>query len=164
MQWLPDLVLFEGDWHRYIEKIYHYFKADFIATKPKYLGKSIALKRHPMTDGKETTFWHMISEGKIESERIPDLRRCERIRWPKPIIEHSDQEKTIKVWENVRKNKNRICIWLESHEYLIVLDNRRDYILFWTAYLITENHSKRKLQKEYERFIKLPKKANADPN
>lgn len=156
MDWLPDLVLFDGDWDLYLEKIYKYFKADFVTAKPRYQGRELALKKHPMENGKEATFWHMISEGRIESERIPDISRCERIRWPKPIIEHSDQEEIIKVWENTRRNEKRICIWLESEEYLIILADRRNYILFWTAYLVTQEHSKRKLQREYERFINSP--------
>ncbi len=156
MNWLPDFVLFDGDWDEYLEKIYAYFKADFVAIKPKYLGEELALKKHPMADGKEATFWHMIQEGRIEEDRTPDIRRCERIRWPKPIIEHSDKEDGIKVWENTRRNEKRICIWLESEEYLIILADRRNYILFWTAYLVTQEHRKKKLQREYERFINSP--------
>jgi len=49
-------------------------------------GKRLGLKRHPMTQNKEATFWHMIQEGSVESERIPDIRRCERIRWPRPSV------------------------------------------------------------------------------
>lgn len=48
-----------------------------------------------MADGKEATFWHMIQEGRIEEDRTPDIRRCERIRWPKPISHPKAQkEKT----------------------------------------------------------------------
>jgi hypothetical protein len=113
----------------------------------------LALKRHPVIQGKEATFWHLISEGKGEEERLPDLRRCERIRWPKPIIEHSD-EATIKVWGNERKGEKRVCLWLEQEEYLVVLAERRGYILLWTAYLVKEKHRKVKLQKEYETYKK----------
>lgn len=132
---------------------YKYFKADFVLSRPVYKGKKLALRKHPMKKGKEATFWHMISEGRIESDRVPDLRRCERIRWPKPIIEHSHLEASIKVWKNTRRNETRICIWLESQDYLIILADRKGYILFWTAYPVIQKHRKRKLQNEYERFI-----------
>lgn len=88
--WLPDLVLFEdfdGDWGKYLDVIYAYFKKDFADSQPVFRGKRLGLKRHPLSQGKEATFWHMISEGENEDERLPDLRRCERIRWPKPTIE-----------------------------------------------------------------------------
>jgi hypothetical protein len=111
-----------------------------------------------MEQGKEATFWHLISEGKVEGERLPDMRRCERIRWPRPIIEHAD-EPVIKIWENKRKRETRICIWFEDVEYLVVLASRKGYVLLWTAYPVTWAHTKRKLQKEYEAFLK----ANAAP-
>ena len=154
--WLPPLVLLEnhdGNWEKYLEVIYAFYKQDFVEEKPVYLGRELAVKRHPMVDGKEATFWHIISEGKKESERLPNMRRCERIRWSRPIIEHVDEPK-IKIWENQRRGETRILIWFEEKEYLIVLAERKSYLLFWTAYPVTNQHTKRKLQKEYEAFKK----------
>ncbi len=156
LSWLPPLVLFEnynGDWKIYLEALYAYFKEDFVDNKPTFQGRRLGLKRHPLTDLKEITFWHMISEGKDEEERIPDLRRCERIRWPKPVIEH-DNDPSIKVWRNTRKGKNRICIWLETENYLVILADRGNYILPWTAYLAEKPHQQRKLLQEYEAYQK----------
>jgi hypothetical protein len=76
------------DWNRYLDALYAWFTQDFIDSKPVFQGRRLGLKRHPMSHGKEATFWHMIQEGKEEEQRTPDFRRCERIRWPKPIIEH----------------------------------------------------------------------------
>lgn len=160
--WLPPLVLFEdygGNWNRYVEALYKYYKQDFVDSSPSFKGIRVARKRKPIEQGKEVTFWHLISEGKTEEDRLPDLRRCERIRWPRPIIEHAD-EPVIKVWENKRKRETRICIWFEDVEYLVVLAARKGYVLLWTAYLVTWPHTKRKLQKEYEAFLK----ANAAPS
>ena len=160
--WLPPLVLFQeynGNWERYVDILYRYFKKDFVDSSPTFRDNRLALKRHPMEQGKEATFWHLISEGRVEDERLPDLRRCERIRWPRPIIEHAD-DPLIKVWENKRKGEKRICIWFEDVEYLVVLALRKGYILLWTAYPVTRPHRKRKLQKEYEAYIK----ANAAPD
>ena len=150
--WLPPLVLLEtysGDWDVYIEALYGFFKKDFVDSKPLFRGKLLALKRHPVIQSKEATFWHLLSEGKIEENRLPDLRRCERIRWPRPIIEH-ESESRIKVWENKRGHETRICLWLENREYLVVLAKRKGYILLWTVYPVIEKHRKRKLQREYD--------------
>lgn len=76
-----------------------------------------------------------------------------RIRWPRPIIEHSEYPK-IKLWENERRGEKRICIWFEEIEYLVVLAKRKDYILFWTAYPVLRDHRKKKLNKEYEEYLK----------
>jgi hypothetical protein len=84
--WLPPLVLFEGyngDWTHYLEAIYALFKANFVDSKPLFRGIRLGLKRYPLTYNKEATFWHFIQEGQFEAERTPDLRRCERIGWPR---------------------------------------------------------------------------------
>jgi hypothetical protein len=153
-EWLPPLVLlgdYGGDWDAYLNAIYAYFKRDFVDSKPAFEGRRLGLKRHPLTHEKEATFWHMIQEGRIEDERTPDLRRCERIRWPRPIIEHAD-EPAVKVWRNQRGREERVCLWFEDEDYLVVLADRGGYILPWTAYLVEQPHRKRKLQKEYEDY------------
>ncbi len=93
--WLPDLVLlnsYENSWNKYLEALYAFYKADFLNSKPKYRNMDIGVKRLPLYKNKESNFWHLIQEAyetKKEEDRIPDLRRCERIRWPRPVIENT---------------------------------------------------------------------------
>ncbi|RJO59889.1 hypothetical protein C4544_07530 [candidate division WS5 bacterium] len=158
-EWLPEIEPFEkygGDWDKYLDALHTFFKNDFIDSKPCFRGRRLGLKKHPLEKGKEATFWHLISEGKVEKERTPDLRRCERIRWPRPVIEN-DIDPAVKVWENKRKTETRILLWLEQEEYLVVLADRKEYILPWTAYMVTKDHQKIKLEREYQQY----KKANA---
>lgn len=71
--WLPPLVLLEdfgGEWNRYVEKVYEYYKQDFVTHKPVFRGRRLGLKRHPVSQGKEATFWHMTSEGNDEANRL----------------------------------------------------------------------------------------------
>jgi hypothetical protein len=152
--WLPALVLmsdYQGNWEKYVEAIYAFFKTDFVDRETKFLSLNVRLKRYPLSQGKEATFWHLVSEGSEEDNRLPDIRRCERIRWPRPIIEHSN-ESVVKAWKNERRSEVRICLWLEQQEYLVVLAQRKGYVLLWTAYTVTKDHQKRKLQKEYEAY------------
>ena len=155
--WLPPLVLFNdygGNWNAYLDAIYEWFKQDFIDSKPAFQGRRLGLKRYPLTHGKEATFWHLIQEGEIEDDRTPNFRRCERIRWPRPIIEH-DSDSTIKIWRNQRRNEGRVCLWFEPENYLVILADRGDYILPWTAYLVEKSHQQRKLQREYEEYCRM---------
>lgn len=155
--WLPPLVLFSdygGNWDAYLDAIYEWFKRDFIDSKPVFQGRRLGLKRHPMTHGKEATFWHLIQEGDVEDDRTPDFRRCERIRWPRPIIEHNT-DSAIKIWRNQRRNEDRVCLWFEQANYLVILADRGDYILPWTAYLVEQAHRQRKLQREYEEYCRV---------
>ena len=152
IEWLPELVLFNdygGNWERYLTAIYDYFCVDFVDNKPSFQGVRLSLKRHPVINGKEATFWHMISEGDKEDERIPDFRRCERIRWAKPIIEKGSEP--VKIWREVRNGETRIHLWLEAASYLVVLSERKGYILPWTAYLVERDHEKAKLNKRWEK-------------
>lgn len=152
--WLPDMIFFkdyQGDWNRYLEALYSIFVADFVTTKPVYRGVRLGMKRYPMSQGKEATFWHMTSTGDTEEDRLTDFRRCERIRWPKPIIEHSTEQE-IKVWREPRSGEQRIHLWFEAESYLVVLAERRDFILPWTAYPVFQHHQKAKLNKRWEKY------------
>lgn len=157
-RWLPGLVLmsdYGNDWNRYVDVLYSFYRQDFVRDKPHYYGEKLAVKKYPLIDNKEATFWHIIQEGEKEEERIPDLRRCERIRWPKVIIENCEKY-GIKIWENDRQTKKgkqiSICIWHEIGEYIVILRKRVNYLLFWTSYPVVELHRKRKLEKEYRRY------------
>lgn len=153
--WIPELIQLDdygGNWHAYIDAVYDVFRRDFVSSKPIFQGQRLRLKRYPVHQEREATFWHMTSEGEREEERLPDLRRCERIGWAKAVIEHSG-DPSVKVWENQRRGEARVCLWLERAEYLVVLAKRRDYALMWTAFMVTQPHQKRKHKRDYERYI-----------
>lgn len=155
---LPELIElndFGGNFSEYLEAVYKVFKDDFVDSKPVFRGKRLGLKRFPLVENKEYTFYHMTHEGDIENERIPDLRRMERISWPRPMIDESEHE-YLKVWRNTRRGnggtKSRILILHEAERYLVILDDRGDYILPWTAYLIKGKSQLKKHLKEYEHY------------
>lgn len=153
--WLPDIEGFgihSGDWEKYLNVLYHIFERDFVRCKPTFRGRKLGLKRHPLYEEKEATFWHFISEGEIESERTPDMRRCERIRWPRPCIESCDTNGVL-VWSEARKGEDRIHIYLEHESYLVVLSDRKEYILPWTAYYVERKHQRAKLLKRYADWL-----------
>jgi len=150
---LPPLVCladFGGDWSRYEEALYEIFCRDFKRDLIYFQGQPLRLKRYPISGGKEATFWHLTSEGSVESQRTPDLRRCERIPWLRSIIEQAD-DPALKVWHNERRGERRACLWLEEESYIVVLAVRNGYVLPWTAYLVLHEHQKMKLRKEFEK-------------
>lgn len=152
--WLPPLMEFNhygGVWDSYLTAIYAVFRTDFIFSSPAFRGRRLRLKRHPVIQGKEATFWHLISEGKVEEDRTPDFRRCERIRWPKPVIEHQS-EPGLLVWIEPRgSNDGRIHIYLTAERYLVVLADRGSYILPWTAYCIQHENGHQKYLQRHAR-------------
>ena len=152
---LPDLIFFEtykGNFALYNEAVYAVFKRDFVKSRPIFQGKKLALKAHPLIDGKEYTYYHFTHSGNVETERIPDMRRMERIGFPKPMIDFSDDE-DLKVWRNKRGKSERILILHHAERYLVVLEDRKNYILPWTAYLIEDDSRLQRLLHEYQCYI-----------
>ena len=153
---LPNLILLEdysGNFALYNNAVYAVFVNDFIKNRPEFRGKKLGLKKHPVIDGKEYTYYHFTHSGNIETERIPDIRRMERIGYPKPIIDFSENEK-IKVWRNKRGTSERILLLHEEEKYLVILEDRKDYILPWTAYTVEDSSRLRKLLAEYQNHTK----------
>lgn len=154
---LPELIKlndYEGRWPEYVEALYNLFSQDFKIVGINYEGKRVGFISLPLYQGKEFSFWHMITEGKIEEERIPDIRRCERIKWPKFIIENSSNKK-VKVWVSKKRNKkgklkNRVCFAVGDFDYFVVIEIRKDVYIFCTAYPVLR-HGRRKIREDYNR-------------
>ncbi len=156
--WLPDLV--EFDWNNYQEAItraYAVFWRDFGTerTRPTFRGRRMGLKRHPELEGKSATFWHFVTEGDIEADRTPVRERIERIGWPKAIIVESEATPSrALVWTNERRRSGhakseRWIIALGDFSYVVILDDRGEFVLPWAAYPVSETHRRRRLEKEY---------------
>lgn len=157
-EWLPPVIDFNAhQWDAFLELTYAIFQKDFVHSKPKFFGIPMRLKRHPVINGKEATFWHFISEGEIESERTPDIPRASRIPWVRPIIENADKFKALSTrvywWKTRRRNETRYLLALPDFSHVIVIADRGDYTLPWTHYPVLQEHRKRKLRKEFERFL-----------
>jgi len=148
--WLPPLIKlsdYGGNWQRYEDAIFAEFYRDFIENRAHFRGLPVRLGKGPMYKGKELSFWHSISEGRTENERTPALERCERIRWIRALIDHSDDLR-VRVWHRVKARENRFYLWFEE-KYLVVLGERSGYYLLITAFCTDWPHTKNKLRKEW---------------
>jgi hypothetical protein len=58
------------------------------------------------------------------------------------------------MWVTVKGKEDRIHIWLEEQDYIVVLADRRGYLLPWTGVLVTREHTRRRLRKDYEAYRK----------
>jgi len=145
--WVPQLVTLNdhgGDWNVYIEIIYGFFKQDMLASRPSLDRKLVVSRRDPIYGGKEAGFWHCTSEGKVEDDRLPDLRRCERIRWLRAIIEHCDDTRVDR-WTTDKRGGDRHYLWF-NEEYLISLGVRKKYWQLITAFCTEREHTRKKLR------------------
>lgn len=151
----PELILMSdhrNNFELYFDAVYEAFREDFVHDKPVFRGVKLRLKAIPYVDGRECTFYHITHTGNIETERIPDFRRMERIKYSAFMINNSVHP-TLKVWENKRGKDERVLIFDENEGFLVVLSKRKDKLVLWTAYYIEQNHRRRKLIAEYNAYI-----------
>src|SRR3989344_7832332 len=90
--WIGSLITLtecDGDSEKYIAKLFEIFKKDFIDSRPTFNGKPVLFDKK-LDGDKPNTFVHITTEtDPATNQRILSVRRCERIGWIKPIIEHS---------------------------------------------------------------------------
>lgn len=114
---LPEKICLEdygGNYKAYIDAVYEVFERDFIKHRSSFGSHQLRLKYRPEFQDRAYTFYHMTHKGEIESEREPDLRRCECMPWAQPTIEKAS-EWNLKFWRQSRqRSKNRVCIALET--------------------------------------------------
>ena len=156
-EWLPPLILlndYNGSWDLYLAAVYAQFHKDFVESKPMFREVRLGLKRFPIEQEKESTFWHLMSEGKVEADRLPDIRRCERMGWPRPIIEQ-EVKRNLPVWNQPRYGEARIAIGLKDFSYVLILAPRQTVTglmyLPWTAFFVEYEHQRAKFKKQWEK-------------
>lgn len=162
---LPSLVLFEdykNDYELYIDKVYSHFQTDFLYSYPifRYDPSEIHINSRPYEKDKEFTFWHIVSEGKTEEERTINIRRCERICFPKFLIENYDSV-CCKIWEKdvlaKKSREKRIHISNEDFSFIIVLSklNKSSPIFkrtLITAFYVEREYQRKKYESDYLRY------------
>ena len=150
----PDLVLFDafgGDWSAYETELHRFFLNEVAGGGLQFRGVSVRCRRRPEAGGRWASFWHLVQEGRVEDDRTPDLRRCERIRWVRWVIENAGAHSKIDEWQNTRGTETNTLLWY-CEEYLVVLAQRQDYFLLKTAYCTEKSGRIWQLRKERDAF------------
>jgi hypothetical protein len=146
----PPLFLlnsFGGDWSAYESELYRIFNAELAIGNVQFRGCVVRCRRYPENAGKWASYWHLVQEGRIEADRLPDLRRCERIRWVRWVIENADSHPEINVWQNTRGSETNTLLWFRE-QYLVVLGRRTNAWLLKTAYCTDISGKLSKLRRE----------------
>ncbi len=165
-RWLSPLVLMDDfgvNWYKYDNYLYQIFKKDFIDSKPYYKEKPVNIRKHPTVADKEQAYFHVTSVDSSKTpedanDRIPDLRRCERVAWIRQIIENhlcSDNCNgcnKIKYWPELYKGKRRWHLLFEDYKFLVIIEERQDYNLLISSFYIERDHQLKKKLKKYEKY------------
>lgn len=154
MNTLPAIIAFSGDWETYLDAIYELYLDEVIRNALTFKGKPVRARFNPATHDKGFSFWHVISTGEKEADRIPDLRRCERIKWIRWTITKANQShQEIVSWTNARTLKRgtaqRTVIYCDAVSFVVILEERNDYYLLVTAFPVSDR-KKIKYRQEWE--------------
>lgn len=157
----PDLMPFSGDWTSYVESVFARYHADFVENTVHIWGRPVKIRWNPATFGKPFNFWHVVSEGKDENERLPDIERCSRIAWIAWVIECCDKELDCVSWwlterSTSRGSSTRLVLWAHAEEYVVILEPRDGFAFLVSAYPVRGRVS-HKLAKEYAAFTASPR-------
>ena len=157
-KWLPDL-FDEPDWnnyYKYEERLYNLFKTQIIDTPLLFRNKPIKIRRIPMENNKEEAFYHCTCKNYTDIQnRSPDPERMIRLPWLSAIIQNYNckedccDEKPL-LWRKLAKSNNyRYHIYF--NDYLVILEERADYVLLITAFYVEEDYYHRKLIKDSQK-------------
>lgn len=160
---LPDLMTlghYGGDWQVYEDALYAEYLATIVHAGLHFQGVRLSTRRTPETKGKAYGFWHIISEAESkqnrnEEDRIPDLKRCERIRWVAWCIQNAGSPR-VSWWENQRGRETHVVIWAEEHDFAVILAKRNGsdgnpYYLLKSSYWV-RSHNIATFERERDEF------------
>jgi len=153
-QWLPELFNVNPWTNNTYSDLHHIFVRDFVDSQPVYRGKTIWFFPE-LEDEKHVVFWHLTTrDDKLTGERLPDLRRCERLPWVRPILCHALCPEILD-WDYEEGDGTiKTYVWLKEHDFVVILkkypdEGRRLITSFWVEY----QHTKRSLMKKYNQRI-----------
>ncbi len=154
IDWLPEKILrqtFQSDFD-FLKAVEEAYKNDFVRGIVCFRETPVKRKTYPTRhNGEDSSFWHITTCGYSENSRIRSYDRCERIRWPKAVIEN-EKDSLINVWEEGKRLLLHFRLSespLSEMDYLVILEKRNKYYVLWTAYPVDRKHTRQKLLKRF---------------
>ena len=139
------------DLHIFLNKILAIFTSDFWWNNVFFWEQKIGLRRRPYwnIDGKsyEWTFHHIVTkEDNFSTGRIFCESRAVRIRFPKHYI---NSIAWLNIWSKKKKGDLKYYISDSAFDYLVVLSQRKGYVVLISAFPLDSNTYKSKMKQEF---------------
>jgi hypothetical protein len=173
-EWLPAKAPVNPWTQNTYEILYEIFCRDIRDIDLHYNGNHVWIFKE-LEDGKEKIFWHLTTrktkpdrvprrkkrfytadqKDTMEIERLPDLRRCERLPWVKPLIEHpSDPE--VLAWDYEEGDRTiRTYVWVKEYDFVVIMksysNGKRRLI---TSFYVDEQYKRNDFERKYMGRIK----------
>ena len=164
--WLPPMAVVSPWTEGTYDMLYGIFRRDFVTTRPRYCGREV-WHFPEMEDGKEALFWHLTSREvkpkavprrmrrvlpmpAEEPGRYPDLRRCERLPWVRPMIENSQSEGVL-AWDYLEgSSSTHTYVWLRELGFVTIMkkyaDGARRLV---TSFYVDKDYKRRDFERKY---------------
>jgi hypothetical protein len=171
--WLPELAPVNPWTDATYEMLYGIFCRDIRDHDLRYFGNNVWFFRE-LEDGKEKIFWHLttreikrkriprrkrkfysVGQIYIEPERLPDLRRCERLPWVKPLVEHPTDPEVL-AWDYEEGDRTiKTYVWVRNYDFVVIMkkypDGQRRLI---TSFYVDEEYKPEDFERKYANRIK----------
>lgn len=137
--------------------LYDLFRNNLYDVDWYYKDKIVFMREQPKYHDKEESFFHIISNKHISgsSYYTIDIERAKRMLWGKAIIENEPCPNQccpgIYVWEINYGKIKRTKLFHPKYNYLIILEERKEYWLYITSYRISNSYRRREIIAEYKK-------------
>ena len=171
--WLPEIASVNPWTENTYEMLYAIFCRDIRDCNLLYNGNDVWI--FPDTeDGKELIFWHLTTRGvkrqktprrkrkyypewqtDTKTERLPDLRRCERLPWIKPLLEHPSEPEVL-TWDYEEGDRTiKTYAWIKDNDFVVIMkkypDDKRRLI---TSFYVDKSFKRKDFERKYANRIK----------
>jgi hypothetical protein len=171
--WLPEIASVNPWTESTYEMLYTIFCRDIRDYNLRYSGNDV-WSFPDIEDGKEIIFWHLTTrnvkrkkiprrkrkyypEGQTDAEiaRLPDLRRCERLPWVKPLIEHQSEPEVL-AWDYEEGDRTiKTYAWIKDNDFVVIMkkypDGKRRLI---TSFYVDRTFKRKDFERKYANRIK----------
>ncbi len=170
--WLPEKFNVSPWTEKTYENLYEIF-CENIRDCGLRCGKSHIYICQNKTDGKEDIFWHLTTRknasqkiprrkkkfykaesSEARTQRLPDLRRCERLPWVKPIVENHSDDKVISWFYREGDGVIKLYLWLEKHNHVVIMKKTKAKLRLITAFYVDKEYAKNRLRKKHKARLK----------
>ena len=170
-EWLPEILVVIPWGAQTYEMLYRVFCLDIRDTQLRYEERDVWFFKEQVEDGKEKLFWHLTdrkpeperiprrkqkfyppgqTHTKDESDRLPDMRRCERLNWVKPLIEHPSDPDVL-AWDYEEGNGDiTTYVWIKKHRFLVLMKKMRNGSHRLLTSFYVDEHRIKGFQRKYE--------------
>lgn len=169
IDWLPEIFCVNPWSHNTYNDLYAIFCRDIRDATLRYCEQPVLIFPEK-EDGKEVLFWHLTTrkqwvrpvprrkqkferKGTLREdfcERLPDLRRCERLPWVNPLI-HNAFDSEVLAWDYKEGDGViKTYVWIKDHSFVVIMKRRKNLSrCLITSFYIDKEYTRRDFERKY---------------